>query len=128
MTEPVWIEKEIVLALHKRHLAEFGGKSGLIAESLLNSALAIPINIWNYNAIKPSIAELACGYLFGISKNHPFIDGNKRTSLIVCLLFLKLNGYTLNASQSEKYTVCIKVAGSNLTEQQLIVWIKQNIK
>ncbi len=124
MTTPIWIEKDVVIALHKLHLAEFGGKEGLISESLLDSALARPINILNYRAIKPSIADLAAAYAFGISKNHPFIDGNKRTSLIVCLLFLRLNGYTLIASQEEKYDVFMKIAKGSFQEQELATWIE----
>ena len=119
------IEKKVVLALHKRHLAEFGGKYGIISEGLLDSALARAINILNYT--EPSVSVLACSYAFGICNNHPFLDGNKRTALIVCLLFLRINGYILVASEEEKYDIFIKVATNKLSEDEFIRWLEDRI-
>ena len=88
--EPVWIELPLVLAIHNRQLAEHGGSEGIRDQGLLESALFRPLNLLNYG--NPSIFELAAAYGYGITKNHPFIDGNKRTSYVVMRTFLKLNG------------------------------------
>jgi death-on-curing protein len=119
------IEKNVVLALHKRHLAEFGGKYGIISEGLLDSALDRAVNILNYT--EPSISVLACSYAFGISNNHPFLDGNKRTALIVCLLFLRMNGYIVVASEEEKYDIFIKIATNKLSEEDFTKWLEARI-
>ena len=131
ITSPVWVEKEVVIALHKAHLAEFGGKEGFVSEAMLDSALAKPINRFNYaspeNFSALVIATLASSYAFGIIKNHPFIDGNKRTSLIVCLLFLRLNGYSLNSNEEEKYDIFMRLASNELSEKELSVWLENNL-
>ena len=106
--EPVWVELPLVVAIHNRQLAEHGGSEGIRYRGLLESALFRPLNLLNYG--NPSIFELVAAYGYGITKNHPFIDGNKRTSYVVMRTFLKLNGYDLKASASEKYQTWILVA------------------
>ncbi len=125
MLEPIWIEKDIVIALHNRHLAEFGGRTGFINENLLESALARPKNLFTYK--KTNISFLAAAYAFSITKNHPFIDGNKRTSLIVCFLFLEINGYIVQATQEAKYQMFLQIANNNLSENVLAEWIEHNL-
>ena len=125
--EPVWIELPLVLAIHNRQLAEHGGSEGIRDRGLLESALFRPLNLLNYG--NPSIFELAAAYGYGITKNHPFIDGNKRTSYVVMRTFLKLNGYDLKASAWEKYQTWILVAEGKIDEVELADWIeKKSVK
>jgi death on curing protein len=85
--EPEWIEEKIVRMFHQRHLAEHGGLNGIRDESLLLSALARPQQLWCYGNPPPDLCDLATAYAHGIAKNHPFLDGNKRTAAIACELF-----------------------------------------
>ncbi len=96
MSEPVWIDLDVVLAIHDEQLAEHGGQAGVRDRGLLESALARPRNQFSYG--ESFLPRLAASYAFGISRNHPFLDGNKRTSLVVAELFLDLNGLDLTAS------------------------------
>lgn len=125
MCEPVWIKADVVLAIHRRQLAEHGGGDGVRDSGLLASALDKPKNLYHYSDPKPDLAALAASYTYGISKNHPFIDGNKRTAFVICRLFLKLNGTDLTASQEEKYDVFLKLAAGKISEQDLGNWIRR---
>jgi len=127
MTEPVWIRDDVVLAIHLRQLAEHGGAEGVRDEGLLASALARPKNLAAYSDEAPDLAALAASYAYGIAKNHPFVDGNKRTAFVVCRTFLKLNGHDLNASQEEKYLTFLKLADSRLSENELADWIRDHL-
>jgi len=89
----------------------------------LDSALNKPKNLYHYNNPEPDLATLAASYAYGIARNHPFIDGNKRTAFVVCRLFLKLNGANFTASQEEKYNTFLKLAAGDLSEQGLANWI-----
>lgn len=124
MKEPTWILKSIALAIHNEQLSEHNGQSGIRDITLLESALARPQNLYAYQ--NPTIFELAASYAYGIIKNHPFIDGNKRSSFVVSLLFLELNGYELITSREEKVTTFLKLASDSLTEQELADWFKEN--
>lgn len=117
MSEPVWIDLEVVLAINDEQLAEHGGQSGVRDRGLLESALVWPRN--QFSCGEASIAQLASSYAFGISRNHPFLDGNKRTSLVVAQLFLDLNGYGLTATDSQCVTTFLALAAGELTEDQL---------
>jgi death-on-curing protein len=121
MTEPVWIELEVVLAIHDGQLAEHGGQAGVRDRGLLESAMARPQNQFAYG--EHSIARLAASYAFGISSNHPFLDGNKRTSLVVAELLLELNGSDLTATDAECVTTFLRLAAGELTEEELADWI-----
>lgn len=127
MTEPIWIRDDVVIAIHQRQIAEHGGIDGIRDTSLLKSALTKPLNLYHYKTPKPGLAELAASYAYGIARNHAFIDGNKRTSLVVCQLFLRLNGTSLNASESDKYHIFMALASSELTEIELANWISRHI-
>ena len=94
MNEPLWISKKAVLAMHSAQLAEHGGSDGIRDETLLDSALAKPLNVFAY-ADHPDIFRLAASYTFGVARNHAFVDGNKRTALVVSLTFLDRNGWDL---------------------------------
>jgi death-on-curing protein len=125
MPEIKWLLEETVYAIHKRQIAEHGGGDGIRGKGLLLSALARPQNILAYSEETPDISVLAAAYAFGIAKNHPFIDGNKRTALVVMRTFLLLNGFSLNASQEEKYLTFLKLAEGNLSEEDLVNWIRE---
>lgn len=124
--EITWVEFETVLAVHKRQIAEHRGGDGVRDEGLLSSALARPQNILAYTD-NADIAALAGAYAFGIAKNHPFIDGNKRTALVVMRTFLLLNGHRFEASQEEKYTTFLKLAEGSLSEDELVEWIRSKL-
>lgn len=128
MNEIKWLFEETVYAIHKRQIAEHGGGDGLRDEGLLLSALARPQNLLAYSEETPDISALAASYGFGIAKNHPFIDGNKRTALVVARTFLLLNEFSLNASQEEKYLTFLKLAEGNLSEEELAAWIRETIR
>lgn len=118
--------RETVLAIHSRQIAEHGGSDGLRDEGLLLSALARPENLLAYGE-NVDIAALAASYAFGIAKNHPFIDGNKRTSLVVMRTSLASNGIDFAASREEKYITFLKLAEGRLSEEQLADWIREHI-
>ena len=93
--KPVWGRDDVVLAIHRRQIAEHGGQDGMRDNKLLESALARPRNLYLYSKAKATMAMLAASYAYGLAKNHPFLDGNKRTAFTVCRLFLKLTGKQL---------------------------------
>ncbi len=122
-----WLSKKLVLAIHARQIAEHGGDDGLRDEGLLESALARPQNQWAYQEPKPNIAALAAAYAFGIARNHPFVDGNKRTAFVACRLFLITNNCDIEATQEEKYMTFLSLAAGELDEQGLIGWIESKL-
>ena len=124
MSELVWIDLEVVLAIHDEQLAEHGGQPGVRDRGLLESALDRPRSQFAYGAT--ALMRLAASYAFGISRNHPFLDGNKRTSLVVAELFLELNGCELTASDAQCITTFLQLAAGELTENQLAEWIAAN--
>lgn len=121
-----WISEQAVLAIHGRQIAEHGGEPGVRDLGLLQSALARAQNILAYSE-GTDIASLAAAYAFGIAKNHPFIDGNKRVSLVVMRTFLILNGFDLNASQEEKYLTFMALAGGKISEKELAEWVRNRL-
>jgi death-on-curing protein len=121
----VWVEIRDVLAIHDAQLSEHGGAEGTRDHGLLESALARPQNLAAYG--DPDIAALAASYAFGIAKNHPFVDGNKRTSLVVLEFFLSLNRYVLNADNVQCVLTILALADGSLSESELAHWIRQNI-
>ena len=126
MKDPVWIDPAVVLALHDEQLVEHGGQSGLRDSGLLESALARPKNRWAYESA--DLPTLAASYTFGVVRNHPFIDGNKRTGLVVAELFLNLNGVQLTASDAECVMTFLRLASGDLTEEALAAWITGNVR
>ncbi len=122
----VWIPVETVAAIHSRQIAEHGGSDGTRDEGLLQSALARPQNSLTYGE-GVDIAALAAAYAFGIAKNHPFMDGNKRTALVVMRTFLAANGADFKASQEEKYITILKLAEGSLEEDELAAWVRRCI-
>lgn len=127
MIEPQWIRLDVVLAIHAEQLAEHGGREGLRDRSGLESAIASPRNLLAYGNPTPDIAAMAAQYAFAMGWNQVFIDGNKRTALVVCRTFLILNGHDLNASQEEKYTVIMKLANREIDVGKLAEWIRARL-
>lgn len=126
MKEPEWLLREVVFAAHEQSLAQFGGSTGLRDEGLLDSALGRPPNLFAYG--KPSIFDLAASYAFGIVKNHPFIDGNKRTGFIVAVAFLGLNGSKFQASEVDATLQTLALAAGDMSEAAFSEWLKANSK
>ena len=124
MSELFWIDVDVVLAIHDEQLAEHGGQAGVRDRGLLESALARPRNQFAYG--ESSLPRLAASYAFGISRNQPFLDGNKRTSLVVAELFLDLNGLDLTASDEACVTTFLRVAAGELADDDLARWIEAN--
>ena len=123
----VWIEKRFALAIHDRQLAEHGGSGGVRDESLLDSALARPQQLHAYGDPPPDLADLAASLAFGLARNHPFVDGNKRTSHVCYRAFLALNGMTLVASEEDKYVTTLTLADGSLSETDFADWLRQHI-
>ena len=125
MNEPIWIDKPEVLIAHSMQLAEHGGSDGLRDESLLDSALAKPRNVFAY-AESVTLPRLAASYAFGIARNHAFIDGNKRTALVVSEGFLLLNGLKVVSSPEEKYLTFLHLADGSFSEEDLTIWFEKH--
>ena len=126
MTEPVWLLKPAVLAVHSMMITRFGGSEGLRDEGLLDSALTRPLNLYHYEGCT-ELPRLAASYTAGIIQNHPFIDGNKRTGFIVAYMFLDLNGMTLQADEVSATAMTLSLASSEIDEADYAVWLAQNI-
>ena len=124
-TKPwVWIPKAIIVAVHDEQLAEHSGLRGIRDEGLLDSALARPQQLANYS--NPDFADLAVSYGYGLARNHPFLDGNKRTAFVAALLFLILNGYRLQAGDADKVMIMLKVATGEISESDFADWLREN--
>jgi len=121
-----WLLINAVVAMHQRQIAEHGGSDGVRDLGLLESALPRPENIAAYEP-EADIARLTAAYAFGIAKNHPFIDGNKRTALVAMRTFLRLNGFNLNATPTDKYLTIITLAEGSLSEEALIDWLRERV-
>ncbi len=126
MTEPVWIERAALEALHGRSLQQFGGPPGIRDDNLFESALARPKNLFAYTGIS-DIPLLAASYAFGLAKNHAFIDGNQRVAFQAMTLFLARNGYSLVADKLDSITTFLALAAGDLTEDQLATWIRDHM-
>lgn len=123
MKEPVWIDECDAIALHDRLLALHGGGVGLRDGALLKSALARPQQHFAY-AESPNIVDMAAAYTGGILRNHPFVDGNKRTGFVVGILFLELNGYRFSASEEDAAQAVLELASGNLDEAGYIAFLR----
>ena len=121
-----WLRIDAVLSMHRRQLAEHGGSDGVRDVGLLESALARAQNIEAYEP-HADIARLAAAYAYGIAKNHPFVDGNKRTALVAMRTFLVLNGFSLDATPADKYLTFISLADGSLSEEELAGWLRTRI-
>jgi len=127
MNEPIWVRRDVIELLHTQSIAEHGGADGLRDEGLLESALARPKNLFAYEEVHDP-SRLAASCTFGLAKNHPFVDGNKRAAFIAAGLFLRLNGYRLTADQAQATLVVLSVAAGSFSEEELTAWIGKNIE
>jgi len=127
MDEPQWIADQTALDIHDEQLKLHGGLTGVRDAGLLASALHRPLNLWTYSRNAADLAALAAAYAAGIARNHPFLDGNKRTAAVVCETFLELNGRRLTASDDDWYQTMIDLASGKLSEEQLAAWIRANV-
>jgi death-on-curing protein len=124
--KPVWVLRETVLALQEELLAQFGGSAGIRDENMLDSALARPQHLFAYG--KPNLFDLAASYGFGLVKNHPFVDGNKRIGFTVAVLFLELNRYRFLAPEADAVVRTLALAASEMPETAYAEWLKANSK
>jgi death on curing protein len=126
MTEPRWITKSQAIRMHAEQLAIFGGPPGLRDEGMLESALGRPQNKWAYG--EPDLTTLAAAYGFGIARNHPFVDGNKRAAFIVTMVFLRKNGLTFQPKEALATAAMISLAAGEIDEDGFARWIKDNAR
>jgi death-on-curing protein len=123
--EPVWLDAQDALAIHDRQLAEHGGGTGVRDTALLESALARPLNRWNYG--DDDVANLAAAYAFGVARNHPFVDGNKRTAWVLARLFLAVNRIDLHFDKQDATQMMIALAAGELSEEEMADWFRQHL-
>lgn len=123
----IWISKALALAIHDRQLAEHGGGTGTRDIALLDSALARPQQLFAYGDPPPDLASLAASLGYGLARNHPFVDGNKRTAAVCCETFIRLNDATLAADDLSLYPIYIALAEGSLDEDGFAAWLRQQI-
>jgi len=128
MAEPVWLLDEFIQQAHERELENHGGIAGVRDSGLLDSALARPKNLWAYSTEKPDAARIAAAYAFGIARNHPFLDGNKRTAWLAARTFLLRAGFEVGATQEEKFTAVLQLAAGELSEDAFAQWLRERLK
>lgn len=124
----VWLRKESVLGIHDRQLAEHGGSSGIRDETLLESVLARPQQAYAYGDPLPDLATLAASLAFGLARNHPFVDGNKRTAAVTCEVFIELNSATLTADDLDLFPQFIALAQGDISEEEFAAWLRERIE
>ncbi len=124
--EPGWLDLADAAAIHDRQLAEHGGMMGVRSIEMLDSALARPVNRWNYG--EDDRCALAAAYAFGVARNHPFADGNKRTAWVLARLFLALNGVTIVFASEDAINTVLALAAGELSEEQLADWFHQHVR
>ena len=126
MREPIWIDASALRLLHGESLAEFGGLPGMRDENLFLSALARPQNLFVYEGVT-NISRLGAAYAYGLARNHPFNDGNKRVAFLAIGMFLAINGFLLKTEPAEAVNTMMALAAGNLTELDLASWIEKFI-
>ena len=124
----IWITRALALAIHERQLSEHGGGTGVRDDGLLDSALAKPQQFHAYGDPPPDLASLAASLTFGLSRNHPFVDGNKRTAAVACETFLILNGAALEATDLELYPVFTDLAAGGISEADFADWLRGRLR
>ncbi|MFZ0519898.1 MAG: type II toxin-antitoxin system death-on-curing family toxin [Candidatus Acidiferrales bacterium] len=124
---PVWIDERDALAIHNRVLALEGGPAGIRDHALLQSALAKPRQLHAYGG-NPDIVDMAAAYAIGIIRNHPFLDGNKRTGFVIGVLFLEINGCHFNATEEAAAQVVLNLAAGQIEDAAFAAWMRANVK
>jgi death-on-curing protein len=123
MSEPTWITKEILITVHAELLNRFGGLSGIRDEGLLDSALNRPKHLFSFS--RPTLFQMAASYAHGVVKNHPFLDGNKRTGFMSAYIFLGVNGWSLEAPEEEAVLETLSLAAGETSEEAYATWIER---
>ncbi len=123
----IWISRALTLAIHERQLAEHGGIAGVRDEALLESALARPQQLFAYGQPPPDLADLAASLAYGLARNHPFLDGNKRTAHVCYRVFLRVNGADLRATDEDKYVSMLALAEGSLSEAEFAAWLRERV-
>jgi len=126
MSDWIWISEELAEAIHERQLAEHGGPWGVRDREMFESALARARQLAAYGGSEVDAPALAAAYAFGLARNHPFVDGNKRTAYVVCRTFLMLNGWDMVGELSERYRVFLGLADGTVSEDELADWLRRN--
>lgn len=121
-----WLPRAVLIAVHEEQLAEHGGAAGLRDEGLFDSALARPRQLANYG--DPDVVDLAAAYAFGLVRNHPFIDGNKRTGFVAAQLFLRLNGHRIQAPLAECVLTTLALAAGDIDEAAFAAWLRRHLQ
>jgi death-on-curing protein len=124
MTEPIWLDIDIVLDVHAEQLALFGGADGMRDRGMLESALSRPLNKFAYG--EGDLAALAAAYAYGLARNHAFVDGNKRAAFASIIVFLGLNGIDLDVAPTEATAIILSLAAGEVSEESLTRWIRDN--
>ena len=124
----VWLQIDLVLAIHARQVAEHGGIHGIRDEALLESALARPQQLAAYGAPEPDLADLAAALAYGLARNHPFVDGNKRTAHVAYRTFLIINGTDVIASDEDKDLAMMALAEGKLSEREFAAWLRERLQ
>lgn len=124
----VWLGKTLVLAIHDRQVTEHGGSVGVRDEGLLESALARPQQLHAYGDPSPDLADLAAALACGVARNHPFVDGNKRTAAVCCETFVELNAAKLEADDLDLYPLYLALAEGKLTEREFAAWLRERLR
>ena len=124
----VWLEKALVLAIHDRQVAEHGGSAGVRDEGLLESALARAQQLHAYGDPAPDLADLAATLAYGLARNHPFVDGNKRTAAVCCEAFIELNGVKLEAEDLDLFPQYLALAEGKLPERDFADWLRERLR
>jgi death on curing protein len=122
MSEPIWLELSDIIDMHAEQLAIFGGADGIRDAGLLDSALTRPINRWHYG--ETDMAALAAAYAFGLARNHPFVDGNKRAAFHAMMVFLRLNGIAFTPDPAHASAIILSLAAGEVSEEGLTRWIR----
>ena len=125
MNEPIWLDSQDLYVLHNQLLARFGGLEGIRDEGLLESALYRPVQKFQYEP-NSTLPELAASYSYGIARNHPFFDGNKRSALLAAIVFLGINGMKLQATEEEAVLETLALAAGERTEEEYAFWLTKN--
>ena len=125
--EPQWLTRRLLDVIHDAQIREHGGAAGIRDEGLLESALARPQQKWAY-AEKPDLATLAAAYVFGLVKNHGYVDGNKRVSFMAAYVFLGMNGYEVDLDEADVAVTIERAAAGRITELALATWLREHLK
>ena len=128
MQEPIWVRTIEAYEFHKQQISLFGGTFGVRDHGLLESALARPKNLFAYSDAAPGMCALAAAYAAGISSNHPFLDGNKRTAMHVAFVFLEFNGLRVTASEEDAYGTILGLAAGEVSEKELAAWFESHTR